>query len=463
MNPYHALFAILVSLATAAGGILWGITQRTWNRPQGNGTAIARLKKEIAELKNENARLSPQSDDRAAPTTAPPKKQGATEAELLDLASRIALTRQTPFRDPISFREVNPEELYQANKNETLGQFPERMREPMTLSFLLLGFLPPDATLHQAWLDHTNLFLPTHTDPQRNEILLQEQFALDDPFNGLSFAHSIINALQWQHRGATDIALRPANDFDGALAMAALRSGDRSYHANVLFGADPASPVNPLLDQQITSSANAPGILPDVLSFPDLDGLKFFNAAKGKRSLAALYLNPPTCTAHILHPEKYLADPPYAPRDVRWRQLTVNDIEPYWDNTTGELAIRSFLSQHIDINESAKIAAGWDGDAFVYYLDANGPHLLWKTLWQNTEAADGFFKCMKTVAPAAFGLEAERKTTDTGTQLAYGAPFPFILEKHDEDQVSLIRANSGKWVSALQDMNREATTKRVEP
>src|SRR5262249_58162300 len=74
-----------------------------------------------------------------------------------------------------------------------------------------------------------------------------------------------------------------------------------------------------LLGDQFQVYAQAPLILRQQLLFPYVHGLAFVKAALaqgGWPGLQRVYQHPPVSTQQIMHPEKYLAEPPVLPSEV---------------------------------------------------------------------------------------------------------------------------------------------------
>jgi len=108
-----------------------------------------------------------------------------------------------------------------------------------------------------------------------------------------------------------------------------------------------------------------------------------------------LYQDPPTSTAQILHPQKYLQG---------WRPTRVDPIPPPGDGWTlmfqdvmGEFFVRQVIRSHLDIMTANRSAEGWLGDMLQIY-EKNGTYMLrWKILWEDQAEAKEFLEAFKQV------------------------------------------------------------------
>jgi hypothetical protein len=119
----------------------------------------------------------------------------------------------------------------------------------------------------------------------------------------------------------------------------------------------------------------------------------------------AAYLDIPTSTEQILHPEKYLdRDNPVALEMPDPAQSMGNGWSEVHQNTLGELQIGLLLADlpagagvdtltgQYEIPEPARnAAAGWDGDRYALWADADGQEaLVWRTAWDTEQDARAF-------------------------------------------------------------------------
>ncbi len=144
---------------------------------------------------------------------------------------------------------------------------------------------------------------------------------------------------------------------------------------------------------------NAPKLLQTQLLSPYLDGMRFAHHLVhngGWKALDAAFVDPPTSTEQLLHPEKYeqrRRDPPLEvqlPPDA--------PVAPGWvhvkQNTLGEAAIGILL-------RNASAAEGWDGDTYRVYRRGEMLLLLWETVWETAAEASRFAAAARARLPDA--------------------------------------------------------------
>jgi len=132
--------------------------------------------------------------------------------------------------------------------------------------------------------------------------------------------------------------------------------------------------------------------------FPYMYGeqfVKYVYQRYGWGGVNKLYQDPPTSTAQVLHPQKYLQG---------WRPTRVDPIPPPGDGWTlmfqdvmGEFFVRQVIRSHLDIMTANRSAEGWLGDVLQIY-ERNGTYMLrWKILWENKAEAEEFLEAFKQV------------------------------------------------------------------
>lgn len=238
-------------------------------------------------------------------------------------------------------------------------------------------------------------------------------------------AHELTHALQDQHYDLA-AARKGAAGGDASLALSAALEGEAHLvavaYALRRFGLARAfTPENlPDLGQlgmlgsrlgqalgfRHPPPAGTPPAERDSFVFPYTHGLSFAQAVvrargRGLRGLDGVLLDPPRSTEQVLHPEKYLAgerdDPvpvamPVAP-GPGWRRVEAG--------TRGEWGTRAELESRLPRAQARAAAAGWGGDAYAVYERGGARVLLWETVWDTDDDADGFAAAYDAYARAA--------------------------------------------------------------
>ena len=240
------------------------------------------------------------------------------------------------------------------------------------------------------------------------ETLLGKKGGFDKDENKTVIAHELTHALADQNFDLTALQKAAKGDDDRSLAVSSLIEGEATM---TMLGASmqdwagdkivafPAadldrtfSLIGPMM--LIGSGKNlrdAPPILSESMIFPYLRGLVF--CAKlvndgGWAALDAAYHNPPISTEQILHPEKYQVKTYDAPTAVDLGKLNPGTG---WTergrNVLGEMQISVMLRQ----NGGKAAAAGWDGDRYAVFENANGAlGLVWLSTWDSEDDAREF-------------------------------------------------------------------------
>jgi hypothetical protein len=133
------------------------------------------------------------------------------------------------------------------------------------------------------------------------------------------------------------------------------------------------------------------------LLFPYLEGAGFVLRLWQARPERGAPFGPdlPASTEQVLHPERFLSDPPDAPTTVR---ITVADGARVLDDVLGQAEVAVMLAEVAEASPGA--AAGWDGDRWVLVEPpGGGPALLaWASVWDDEPARD---RVAALLAPAA--------------------------------------------------------------
>ena len=200
--------------------------------------------------------------------------------------------------------------------------------------------------------------------------------------------------------------------------------------------------------QNMKQLETAPRYLREMLVFPYLRGQEFcaaLFAQGGYEAVSKAYANPPSSTAQILHPEKYLANPREDPIPIAWQNPAVKNEKPIGDNTVGEMGIRILLTEWLDAATGEPASVGWRGDRYLYF--AGGKALFWKTVWADAASASLFFGAEKKL------LEKRHQPSDAqSSERSFEANTPrsIRLQQTDANEVVLIEAADPDWAKAVE-------------
>ena len=104
--------------------------------------------------------------------------------------------------------------------------------------------------------------------------------------------------------------------------------------------------------------------------------------AKGRDGLNALYANPPSSTAQILHPEKYYLTPQPPQRFFPAGLLRHMAVPTLFEQSLGEFLLRGLLETENSLALSSQIAAaGWRGDQLFAFAGKSIQTTAWYRSW----------------------------------------------------------------------------------
>ncbi len=320
---------------------------------------------------------------------------------------------------PLERQLVSPEAIRQHVIDDLLGDYTRQEAEDDARSLALFGLLEPGFHLWDFYADLYEEQVAGYYDPD-----IQKMYVVGSRWGGserLTYAHEYVHALQDQNfdlrdgLGYSDEACQ--EDSERCAAIAALIEGDATLAEGQWWRAyateqDQLDLSADIADYEPLVFDSAPAYLQADFLFPYEEGLTFVQSLFRKGGWAAVdaaYLDPPTTTEVILHPERYGKDEPI-PVDLPdlnetfvegWRKLDAAVL--------GEWYTRLVLEERIPEREAEQAAAGWGGDAYqVWTQEAkNEGALVLLTVWDSSRDAFEFTEAFDEYAGLRFG---ERKT-----------------------------------------------------
>jgi hypothetical protein len=267
------------------------------------------------------------------------------------------------------------------------------------------------------------------------------------------YAHEYTHALQDQNFNLGKIMSDDMNtsEPDQALAVQSLIEGDATlsmqFYLQDALQKNPSAAFGVLLQSLSLSAVSIPEGTPPFLvtelTFPYDTGLSFVTALHnqgGWDKIDEAFTKLPASTEQIMHPDKYLSGE--APQTVTLKDDTV---DPNWklliSRTLGEFYLRSYLATEIPAGDASKAAAGWGGDQFHLYYDADKDAVAWvmKLTWDTPADATEFAAAYRQFGKAKYGKDATGScwsdatgaaclTNENGTMLVASAPTQALAE-----------------------------------
>ncbi|CAN5211170.1 hypothetical protein BH23VER1_BH23VER1_26330 [soil metagenome] len=423
-NPI-ALLGLLVACAVVAGALLWGFSQRAlYERkaragrapapedPAGSEAAlINELKEDLTQMAVRNRELEQANADLERRLA---ELEAAEEFTPEAIASGVAAIRGLAFQRETTFRETAVRAVENLIGEGLLDLYGEGDLEKMERALTTMGFLFDDQAvgIREALVGlETNQRVAVYNEEDA-EILYRDDLDLRSPTDRGKLVHEIARVLAEQNFGVPPREL-VSTDGDRAQAAIALEVGDatqvklRYSLGDDVGGAPPPSP------ESQERFYGAPVFLREQVLFPYFHGAKFVAALQqsgGWEAVDAAYRRPPTSSTEVLHPDLYLAAPPFAPETPRFE----DGPDVVWEDTAGEFAISALLGMHLDPSVAKDASEGWAGDRYrVLEGDGTVPGTepsAWKTRWRTPEDATEFFQAIRQSLLRRYRINFEDET-----------------------------------------------------
>jgi hypothetical protein len=273
------------------------------------------------------------------------------------------------------------------------------------------GLLAPDFRLKEFVLDLLTEQAAGYYDPKQQTFFIADWLPhfVQKPV----MAHELVHALQDQYYNLQKNFDLVKDQADLSLARKALIEGD-AMAVMLVYLLEPLGLTMEdlpdmgtllqgsasLLRDQFQVYTRAPLILRQQLLFPYVHGLAFVKAALahgGWPGLQRVYQHPPVSTQQIMHPEKYLAEPPVLPSEVPLH-IPEEALRTPWKklkrDVLGEFFLSVILQQFLPEEEARQSAAGWRGDRYELFEQQDSGRLLLVcvTTWDTPASAMAFFQ-----------------------------------------------------------------------
>lgn len=224
--------------------------------------------------------------------------------------------------------------------------------------------------------------------------------------------HELTHALQDQH---FSISLHPTNatNDEATLAFRGLLEGD-AVRIEDEYIATLTDEQRTEIQQAESQLGAAPAVIPrnlvEILDFPYVAGPDFIKAitdAKGQAGLDTAFVDRPTATAQLIHPDRYLAG--MVPKSVPTPTADGPQID---DGVLGELDLRLMLHKLITSGQSTSsdvnaAASTWAGDHYVAWT--SGSQTCVRTILVTDTVSDGavLARVLRSYATSRSGVTVE--------------------------------------------------------
>jgi hypothetical protein len=415
-RPTLFLVPLLLAATAAASLVAWQ------EHRQLDADSLVAQKAALLSSENDGLRDALAAAERKAADAQNDVRRAQIERDVTEI-------RQLPFKQPVVYESLDRAGIRQVVAGKLSEQYTDQQIQDMSTGYSALGLLPPHYQLKQAYINLLGEQIAAFYDQHQHKLFMFQDASLENAQNRIILAHELTHALQDQNFGLLNLALEIKDNDDRAAAASALIEGDATlvmsqYMAKDLTWKTLTDTVTYSATQSMEQIRKAPHYIREMLVFPYIQGQKFCAAVfagGGYPALSAVYSNPPTSTAQILHPEKYFPGSRQDPIPVAIPDTTFKGVKPLADNVLGEMGARILFSQSSDEVTAEQAAAGWRGDRYLVF--DHGDTLVWKTIWDSPAAAALAQSAMEAMCAQRFHLAFVRSGNDL---VAGGDPAHFV-------------------------------------
>lgn len=359
----------------------------------------------------------------AAPVLAQGGIDDEKRAQMTAVEQRVIALRELTPAENVERLLVNEAELEGLVLGTLLSEYTVEQAHDEVMFYSTLGFMDRTVNLHQITQDVSTEQVAGFYDTEQDLMYVMMPNNEFDTLTSIIYAHEYTHALQDQNFDLDSLISDEIFDAepDYALANLALIEGDAQLmtllYTEWLLENDPGAAASMLaaMDSvEVSALESAPDIIEAELIFPYDAGLRFTQALyeeNGWRILDKVYNRPPLSTEQILHPDLYLLyEEPQVVELASLDDFLVDD--PTWtlmrSHALGEFYITEHLKVRLPANEAQLAAAGWGGDRFDMYVNANEQVVVaWKLVWDTPEDMDEFNIAYGVFAATWTGSRAE--------------------------------------------------------
>ncbi len=355
--------------------------------------------------------------------------QATLDAKMAEILPRLAALRGWQMRDPV-LAGVQPIEDFMAFAAQSVAEEygPEGMAGMMASS-IMLGLLPPDQDLMQMMNEMLEASVGGYYDPKTRKFWIMAGFS-QGPMADLIMAHELQHALDDQRYPLDPLLAGTKGNSDRQFAARCVVEGSATSAMNLYMvkamteGWLPPGELmsGDMISAQMSAMASAPAAFLASLVLPYIEGNVFLlrggtileaaMRAPALEDLDRAFTELPQSSEQILHSEKYWdperLDPP---RAVELPDRSA-DLGPGWtcvdEDTLGELGCAFLVVDRLPAAMELQFgatglrhpaAAGWGGDRYRCYRNAEGARILHARIeWDTPGDASEFAAALRRPA-----------------------------------------------------------------
>jgi hypothetical protein len=388
--------------------------------------------------------------------TAPPTVDSAvSEALQAEIAPLVELTEQLRGLEFIAQPQVSiisKQELEDRLRADLVEQFAEQDLAIDTRLWRLFGLLEPAEDLETLLEDLLAEQVVGFYDGETAELVVSGDSEELSAFSKSVVVHELTHALSDQHffLDSTLNSLVDDDRFDEASALQAVAEGEATfvqlqYILEELTAADLQSLSEELGSLDVDALRSSPPFLAEELEFPYDAGFVFISdvvADGGVEAINRVYDDLPSSTEQILHPDLYRSNENID--EVALVATAPVGYELYEESTFGELGIKLLFVE--DSGLATQLAAGWGGDTYRVYSDADD--IIFVMAYQGDNAGDAEELAEALVEFAGETMGAG-EGVEEGTATIFETEEIYVRVGHSGDRVTFIASSDPQAGASL--------------
>ncbi len=342
-------------------------------------------------------------------------RESALREQVAEIQAQVESLRGLEANGPISLTLYTKAELRENFEELFADDVSEEEARRNVIELYAFDFIDLDYPLYDNLLDLYSESVLGFYDPEDKTLVVVSDDGLLSPAEQLTLAHEIVHALQDQAFGLDF----DDEDSEASMARRSLAEGDATLiqkfyiEAGYFDSAEIELLLQELTEASDSDQSDLPPVILEQQIFPYEQGAEFaqsvYDTGGGLAGLDAAWDNPPISTEQIIHPELYQADD--IPQIIELPAYTTTvgtDWQFITENTLGEFSISLYLEQQVDQGQSELAAAGWGGDRYAVYWNAETEEVVMVMLgvWDTSDDELEFSRAMVEYASQKYAVSS---------------------------------------------------------
>jgi hypothetical protein len=329
------------------------------------------------------------------------RPEGPTPPVIAQVMRQVEQLRGFGYSEHVAAKPVSQEEIGRDLLEYADIAYPRAQFARRSVAWDTIGVIPDGTSLRDAYESYGSGQVIGYYDTVTGELKFTGSES-PSPLERITLAHELTHAIDDQRFGLErlDVLGAECRDEDAAAALA-LVEGNATFFmlrwARTFLTAVEQLQVGVEAATQDTSTEGIPPFVTRLQAWPYDQGMRFISALDARGGLDAVdeaFLDLPTSTEQIIHPERYPND---APTPVDVPDLSA-ELGEGWDDldvmAIGEAWLQIALGLRLDGSDAGPAAAGWDGGTYRAWSDGSETAVVLSTAWDGPNDAQEFATAM---------------------------------------------------------------------